>query len=302
MPHPVVSVIVPAFRQASLIAATLDSVAAQTLREEVEVIVVEDGCPEGSGDVAAAHPLVPRVIRQSNQGVTAARNAGISVARGEYIAFLDADDQWLPEKLEIQVARLRRTREAALSFSAYLMVDDQGIEVPGGAQPGEFGDPGPRTLFRGNYIGCLTALVHRTCLKEVGGFPVSAALQRGGQDYALWLRLSLRFPLFYEPRVLAKYVQHGGNRVGLDTVRNFEGALNAIGAVWERDAALCERVLGRRFSTLVLRQARLACRRLVAEGNFERAAWARVAELVRESLRQGPQAHVAIWPQPLEPV
>jgi teichuronic acid biosynthesis glycosyltransferase TuaG len=291
---PVVSVVIPAYKQASLITATLDSVAAQTRADDVEVIVVDDGCPEGTGDVAAKHALRPTVIRQSNQGVARARNTGIANASGRYIAFLDADDLWLPQKLEVQLDRLEKCREPALAFSQYRRVNQSGVPLDDEVHPGNFGEPGARTLFRGNYIGCLTAIVDRRCLETTGGFPVSAALQRGGQDYALWLRIALDYPLLYEPELLAKYVVHDNSRVGVDALKNFEGALNAIGAVWERDAALCRQRAGRSYRALVLRQLRLVARDSNARtlGRAAKSAWV--------ALTRGPQGQRAEWP-PVDP-
>ncbi|MFO0565807.1 MAG: glycosyltransferase family A protein [Polyangiaceae bacterium] len=299
MVRPVVSVVIPAFKQAKLIPACLDSVAAQSFRGQVEVIVVDDGCPEGTGDVAARHPLRPLLVRQSNQGVAAARNAGMSRATGRYVAFLDADDQWLPDKLEIQVPQLERSARPGLGFGQYFTIDESGTPLPGGIHPGRFGDANAETLFQGNYIGCLTAIVDRRCLEDVGGFPVSKALQRGGQDYALWLRIALRHPLFYAPHLVGKYVIHSKSRVGLDALKNFEGALNAIAAVWERDPELCRRVLSRPYATYVARQVRLVARRLVSEREFDRGTWSRVARAARSALTRDPSIHHASWPAPL---
>jgi glycosyltransferase involved in cell wall biosynthesis len=285
---PLVSVVIPAFKQAALVTATLDSVAAQTLDGAVEVIVVDDGCPEGTGEVAAKHPLRPIVIHQKNQGVAAARNTGIVASQGRFVAFLDADDRWLPQKLETQVKSLLALGGPALGFSQYQRIDTQGKRLEDETHPGEFGDANARTLFRGNYIGCLTAIADRRCFEDVGGFPVSAALQRGGQDYALWLRIALRYPLAYQAEVLAHYVVHERSRVGVDAVKNFEGALNAIGAVWERDRELCERKLDRRYASYVLRQLGLVAR--------NRGTWARASRAAWTALVRGPAGQRAEWP------
>lgn len=251
MPEPVVSVVVPAFRQASLVSACLDSIAAQTFRGGVEVLVVDDGCPEGTGDVARAHALGPRVLRQDNRGVAAARNAGIRAARGRYLAFLDADDRWLPEKLELQIARLARCEVPALCFCRYQRVDPSGTPLERHAHPGRVDAPGARTLFRGNYVGCLTAVVDRRCLVELGGFPESAPT---GQDYALWLRIALRHPLLFEPSVLAHYVVHAQNRVGSRALGNLGAGLRALSAVFRLDGALCRRELDRPYAAYVADQ------------------------------------------------
>lgn len=103
MSTPLVSVIITAYNSACFLAAAIESVLAQTY-SHYELIVVDDGSTDGSDAIACAYPAV-RLIRQSNQGAPAARNTGIAAAGGELIAFLDADDLWLPGKLAAQVAR-----------------------------------------------------------------------------------------------------------------------------------------------------------------------------------------------------
>jgi glycosyltransferase involved in cell wall biosynthesis len=102
---PLVSCVVPVFNGERHLGAALDSILAQTHRP-LEVIVVDDGSADRSVQVAEAHPEPVRVIRQANAGPSAARNRGVREARGELVGFLDADDLWLPEKLEAQIAHL----------------------------------------------------------------------------------------------------------------------------------------------------------------------------------------------------
>ena len=220
-----ISVVVPAYRQAIFIEACLDSIAVQQ-HDDLEVIVVDDGCPEGSGDVAAAHPIAPTVIRQDNAGAAAARNRGIEAARGDHIAFIDADDRWLRGKLSAQLAALGD--EPALSFTRYRRRRSDGAPVDNPLHPGFDQPVSFRELTRRNFIGCSTVMLHRACIDSVGGFPDDAALRRGGQDYALWLRVASRFPLRYVPEVLTEYTVHPGNRVGTDAVKHFEGWAHAI--------------------------------------------------------------------------
>src|ERR1044071_9453875 len=102
---PLVSVIVPAYDVAEFIAEALDSVLAQTF-DDYEIIVINDGSPDTKDLERALAPYLSRIvyIKQENRGVSAARNTGIKAARGSLIAFLDADDTWLPNYLEVQVA------------------------------------------------------------------------------------------------------------------------------------------------------------------------------------------------------
>lgn len=105
---PLVSVIVPAYDVTDFICEALDSALAQTFTE-YEIIVVNDGCPDTEALERALAPYISRIIylKQENRGVGAARNTGIKAARGSLLAFLDADDTWLPNYLEIQVARIQ---------------------------------------------------------------------------------------------------------------------------------------------------------------------------------------------------
>ena len=111
---PKVSVIVPAFRQAALIGGCLDSIRAQTYPGPIEVVVVDDGSPDDVGERAARHPVGAQVLRQENGGAAAARNLGIARASGDYLAFVNADDRWLPDKLGRQIAAPAIARAAAL--------------------------------------------------------------------------------------------------------------------------------------------------------------------------------------------
>ena len=124
-----ISVVVPAWRAEKTLAATLDSILCQTWRE-LEVLVVDDASPDGTLALAesyAAKDFRVRVLRQSeNGGVSKARNRGVREARGEWIAFLDSDDLWMPEKLERQMALAAQHPEAGLFFtgSAFISEDD----------------------------------------------------------------------------------------------------------------------------------------------------------------------------------
>jgi glycosyltransferase involved in cell wall biosynthesis len=122
--RPTVSVIVPVYKGERFLADALDSVAAQTYAP-LETIVVDDGSPDASAEVAAGRPDV-RLVRQANQGVAAARNAGLAVARGELLSFLDQDDEWLPDKLARQVAHLLEHPDVAivLAHMHHVLLED----------------------------------------------------------------------------------------------------------------------------------------------------------------------------------
>ena len=125
-----ISVVVPAWRAEKTLAATLDSILLQTWRE-LEVLVVDDASPDGTlalaQSYAAKDPRVRVIAQPQNGGVSKARNRGVREARGEWIAFLDSDDLWMPEKLERQMALAAQHPEAGLFFtgSAFISEDDR---------------------------------------------------------------------------------------------------------------------------------------------------------------------------------
>ena len=144
---PYVSVVVPLYQTERFIAHALHSILAQTYRD-FEVIVVDDGSSDRGPDIARAtgDPRV-RVVAQQNRGLAGARNTGIRESHGEVIAFLDADDAWVPSKLAHHVELLKRDPQAGVTFSASRLVDD------GGEPLGLIQRPGKRE-FPASYVFC----------------------------------------------------------------------------------------------------------------------------------------------------
>jgi glycosyltransferase involved in cell wall biosynthesis len=159
--HPLVSVIIPVYNGARYLRAALESVFGQTYRP-IEVIVVDDGSVDDSGVIAQNFPEV-RYIHQVNQGVAAARNNGIDAARGEFLAFLDQDDLWKPEKLKLQVDCLLSNPDLG-----YTLAHQQFFLDPGAALPAWF----RKELFASVHTGWVlgTLVVRRTTLEKVGNF------------------------------------------------------------------------------------------------------------------------------------
>ena len=121
-----VSVIIPIYRVEKYIAATVESVLAQTYKN-FELLIVDDGSPDKSVEICQQFTDSRiRIIRQENRGVAAARNTGIRHAKGDYLAFLDADDIWLPEKLEKHVEHLNNSPTVGVSFCRSAFIDQAG--------------------------------------------------------------------------------------------------------------------------------------------------------------------------------
>src|SRR5208282_2490255 len=121
-----VSVIIPVFNGERTIAAAIDSALAQEFEGAAEVIVVNDGSTDGSEEIVRGYGDRITVVTQENRGPAAARNAGVRASHGEYVAFLDADDIWIPGKLRKTLAALDSDRGAAMVYSNALMIDNSG--------------------------------------------------------------------------------------------------------------------------------------------------------------------------------
>jgi len=159
--HPLVSVIIPVYNGARYLRAALESVFAQTYRP-FEVIVIDDGSIDDSGAIAQSFPDVI-YLHQENQGVATARNHGIETAQGEFIAFLDQDDLWAPEKLQLQIDYFLNHPDVG-----YTLTQQQYFLDPGGTLPPWFRKELFSSIHTGWVLGAM--VVRRTTFEEVGNF------------------------------------------------------------------------------------------------------------------------------------
>ena len=199
----------PTYNRAAYIAAAIESVLAQGL-PDVEIVVADDGSTDGTAEVVSSFGDRVAYIPLPHRGQpAAARNAGLAVARGEYVAFLDSDDLYLPGKLARQQSALESSPEAGLVYSdATFFREDPGR--PTGRVLDGF-EPRSGWLFagllRGNFLSTPIVLVRRSCLEVVGRFderPDFFAVE----DYDLWLRVAARYPIVYAPGEVAAIRRH----------------------------------------------------------------------------------------------
>lgn len=214
---PVVSVLVPVYNGERYLAQALDSALAQSLHE-IEILVVDDGSKDASGVIAdryaAQFPDRVRVIHQVNQGLPLARNAAIAVARGRYLALLDADDVWLPLHLAACVEVLERDPMVGLVHANAEDIDGEGRRIDYGEELPRWGaderDPYEAVLLRRQHIVCPTAVFRRSVVESVG--PFDASFNRlGCEDRDLWLRIAEVAAVVYLDQLHAQYRIHGAN-------------------------------------------------------------------------------------------
>ena len=200
-PPPLVSVIVPCYNYGRFLAQALDSVRAQDY-PAVEIVVVDDGSTDDTAAVAARYPEAV-YVRQENQGLSAARNAGIRASRGAYLVFLDADDWLFPGSLAINATLLQQHPEAAFVAGAHTFVYPNGQTRV--ITPPLSGTPYRDLLARGNYIGMIAAVMFPRWVFDEFNFDSSL---RNCEDYALYLGLARRYPVVLHETPLAAYRLH----------------------------------------------------------------------------------------------
>jgi glycosyltransferase involved in cell wall biosynthesis len=198
--RPLVSVIIPVYNGARYLRAALESVFAQTYRS-FEVIVVDDGSLDDSGTIAQSFPDV-RYIHQANQGVAAARNHGIEVARGEFFAFLDQDDLWTPEKFKLQMDHLLSHPEVG-----YTLTQQQFFLEPGETLPAWFRKELLSSVHTGWVLG--TLVVRRTAFEKVGIFATGYSAASDGDWFFRAKAAGIPMAVVSELLLLKRI--HGGN-------------------------------------------------------------------------------------------
>ncbi|MCB9450364.1 MAG: glycosyltransferase [Anaerolineaceae bacterium] len=199
------SVIIPTFNRSALLREAVDSALAQNYRP-LEVIVVDDGSTDDTAELMAAYGDGVRYIRQANAGVSAARNHGFSVSKGAFVAFLDDDDRYLPQKIERQVAYIQAHPAVGLVHSRYLLGNAAG-QVVGRMGLLSEGDVLKELLHR-NFLWMSAPLIRRDVLEKVGGFDEALST---AADYDLWLRIAdagYPFGCVQEPLGIYR-LQHG---------------------------------------------------------------------------------------------
>ncbi len=270
------------FDAATTIEATLRSALGQSHRE-LEIVVVDDGSRDAGAKIveaiAAQDPRL-RLLRQDNAGVAAARNAALAASSGEFVAYLDADDLWAPDKLALQLAALRAAPDAALAYAWFRRIDGQDRILPPSPHPFVEG----RVLHRHlawNFIANGSALLVRGNVARRISFDPD--LRSGCEDYLHQLRIALDHPFACVPQFLVGYRRSPGSLSA--SRRTMELAhLAMFDRIGPLLPASARPVLARRRAEMHARLARDALRRARFGESARRCAAALRADPV-EALR-----------------
>lgn len=207
--HPV-SVVISTYNRDRYVGLAIESVLSQTF-PGIELIVVDDGSTDSTQEVVSRFGSRVRYAYQDNAERAAARNHGLRLASGDYVAFLDSDDVWLPDKIEQELRRFELHPEAGVVFSDAMFMDESGASLGHLIRRAYEGNV-LRRIVRRNFVHIGAHLIRRRLLLDVNGFNETRALS-GSEDWEAWVRLAAVRPFAHLRKTTLKYRVHGGSTV-----------------------------------------------------------------------------------------
>ncbi len=270
--NPLVSVVVPVYNRADLIAGALESVWEQTYRP-IELVVVDDGSTDDTRERALQwanrYDGEPGFkfwcLQQENRGANAARNLGIQCSKGELVAFIDSDDRWLSMKLERQVPLFDDPEVGAVYCGTRLANLVDGSKNPIAHRSYPQGWLLKTLLVHDVTAGTPCYVIKRECFDQVGFFDVSLSAR---QDWDMWIRVSARYKIACVPEALVQAGAHTGPRLSMD----YQKSIEAHWRIFEKYAPL-----RRKYSPDVRRSAEAALFRRLGRIYFHHAGCKRKA-------------------------
>jgi len=260
-----ISVVIAAYNAAKYIRETLDSVLAQTYLP-LEVIVVDDGSTDETAAIVRSYAGRVRLLQQENRGEPAARNVGIRNAQGDYIAFVDSDDLWMPEKLKLQTARLLEKKVVWVTCYADSFDDSSGRILSGYKKKLYEGDILEKE-FANPFIRSPTPVVKKTVFEEVGYFDEDKDALIG-EDKNMWMRIAAHYPLGAVYQVLALKREHPTSALSsTPTEEKLKGQLCLIERNVSRQPQRLARYKNRVLARIYLNNGT----DLLKQGEYERA-------------------------------
>jgi len=202
---PTVSVIIHTYNNEKFIAETVESVLNQTYKD-YEIIVVDDGSEDGTRDALIPYMQKIRYHYKENGGIASAKNAGISLSETEFVAFLDHDDLWVPDKLQLQMEHFNENPQIGLVYAKYTSFRD-GKELRTKPEKGYSGWIFKELLAK-SFIQTSTVVVKRECLDAAGPYDETFSL---GDEYDMFLRIARKFQCGFVDKGLTRYRVHDTN-------------------------------------------------------------------------------------------
>jgi glycosyltransferase involved in cell wall biosynthesis len=228
-----VSVVIPSYNRGDYIVETIESVLQQSY-DPIEIIVIDDGSKDNTREVVDRFLPRVRYVWQENAERGAARNHGLRLAKGEFIAFLDSDDLWLPEMVERCVAFLRANPGTDLVYTDAMQIDALARELRVLRAGPPSSNPTDR-LLKSSFLSIGRHLVRTEAVRKIGGFREERELS-GSEDWEMWVRLSLEARIGYLPVVTTKIRTHPGNT--MTNAAGMERSMARAADLFERSPAI----------------------------------------------------------------
>ncbi len=202
---PKLSVIIASHNHQDYIAQTLESLEKQTF-QSFEIILVDDGSTDKTVEAARDFPSRAHIFTQENKGVVAARNRGVSLAKGQYICFVDSDDMVLPDRFERQVAALDADPQLCLVFADALIIDSKGKQIGkfSDVYPVVPGDVAEMLALHYCFTPMITVMVRADVLRKTGPFEKPGPIS----DYMKWIEVAHLSKVYYDPKPLGCWRRH----------------------------------------------------------------------------------------------
>ena len=266
--QPKLSVIIASYNHQDYIAETLRSLEVQTF-EGFEIIIVDDGSTDKTVEVAKSTQSRAQIYTQENQGVVAARNRGVSLAKGKYICFVDSDDVVLPERFAKQVALLDGDAELGLVFADALIIDSQGAKIGkfGDVYPVVPGDVAQMLALHYCFTPMITAMVRTEVLRKTGPFEKPGPIS----DYMKWIEVAHISKVHYDPEPLGCWRRHrASTSKQANKVKSYAKTRAALKRILRKYPTL-QAEIGKKIVKRYSRSYFLTAFWLAADGNVRRA-------------------------------
>lgn len=240
---PKVSVIIPTYNRQQLIGRAIRSVLNQTF-QDFEIVVIDDGSTDGTKDFITAYKDKVKYFYQEHKGISTARNRGIVESKGEYVAFLDSDDEWVPEKLSIQVKILNENPRVGIVHNKLIILNERGERV--GTKPKkDSGTNLQQLISEGGDFPTSSILTRSECFKKAGLFDESLPTM---EDFEMWLRIAKHYDVYeFKDKCLAFSHWHEG-QITKDRIKVFYGLVLLDKRILNEFSNIEERIIIKRMT------------------------------------------------------